>query len=215
MHLCLGTNFPQHQLDIAGHRKPTGDAGLIVDQEARKTLRERLLPHIPTARMQSRSLCARRRYSQNRACRCKASCRGQAWPWATRTLRSLISNVQSLAATIAHRIVIPGGQAELLRVLAPGICAAAFRDHCPEIGICYHIRPGSRCGLSWSYPDYVFASIFCEATKTIKEYQVSDLKTRSPCSSQPALSFPALKEELQPRVYSRVRVAPQMFPGHR
>ncbi len=38
--------------------------------------------------------------------------------------------------------------------------------------ICYHIRPGDRCDLTRSQADYIFASILCETTKTIKEDEV-------------------------------------------
>ena len=53
-----------------------------------------------------------------------------------------VADVEGLAGEVAHRIVVPGGEPEFVRVLAPGVGAAAFRNDGAERRIGQHIDPG-------------------------------------------------------------------------
>ena len=80
-----------------------------------------------------------------------------------------VAQVEGLARGIADRIVVPWGQAELVRVLAPGIAGRALAHHAAELRVGEHVRPGCGRGLPVLEVDDVFASIGREATDAIAE----------------------------------------------
>src|SRR6185436_10396270 len=55
-----------------------------------------------------------------------------------------ITDVIGLATAIAHRIVVPGRETQLVRILAPGVAQTALRDDSAELRIGENVRPGDR-----------------------------------------------------------------------
>ena len=56
----------------------------------------------------------------------------------------LVAQVEGLAARVGDRVVVPGREAELVGVLAPGVGLAALRDDGAEVRIGQHVDPGRR-----------------------------------------------------------------------
>ena len=52
-----------------------------------------------------------------------------------------VAKIKSLPSGITHGIVVPGGEAELVGVLAPRVGRTAFRYHGAEAGVCQHVYP--------------------------------------------------------------------------
>ncbi|MNF86938.1 hypothetical protein D3C84_693890 [compost metagenome] len=75
----------------------------------------------------------------------------------------IVAQVQGLAAGVANRIVVPGGQAELVGVQVPGVGAATFRDDRTEQWICQHIDPGGRSADAGLQLEHVLAAVAAEA----------------------------------------------------
>ena len=72
---------------------------------------------------------------------------------------SLVAQVDGFAAGILHRIVLPGGQPAGVRVLGPGVRAAAFGDHAAERRIGEDVAPWCRCLHALFEHDHVLASV--------------------------------------------------------
>ena len=71
----------------------------------------------------------------------------------------LVAQVERLARGVADRIVVPRGQAEFVRVLAPGVTGRTLAHHATELRVGKHVRPRRRRGLSVAELDDVFAAI--------------------------------------------------------
>ena len=83
-----------------------------------------------------------------------------------------VAQVQRLSARIAHRVVMPGREAEFVRVLAPGVGNAAFRDHRSELRIRQHVYPRRRRYLPGCEGNDVFAPVAGEAAQPVAEDQL-------------------------------------------
>ena len=81
----------------------------------------------------------------------------------------LVADVKRLAAGVAHRIVVPGGEPEFVGVVHPGVGPAAFRDHRADLGVGQHVRPRRGRGLTRRERDHVLASVGREPAQTVEE----------------------------------------------
>ena len=71
----------------------------------------------------------------------------------------LVAQVDGLAAAVADRVVVPGREAQLVGVLAPGVGAAGFRDHAAEARVGKHVGPRRRRLLAGRRGDDVLARV--------------------------------------------------------
>ena len=83
--------------------------------------------------------------------------------------RFLVADVERLAAAVAERVVVPGGQPELVRVFHPGVRAAALADDRADVRAGDDIDPRRRRGLTGFEGDDVFAPVGREAAQTVAE----------------------------------------------
>ena len=81
----------------------------------------------------------------------------------------LVADVERLAAAVAKRVIVPGGQPELVRVFHPGIGAAALADDRANVRAGDDIDPRRRRALTRLEGDDVFAPVGREATQAIAE----------------------------------------------
>src|SRR5437867_9809846 len=84
-----------------------------------------------------------------------------------------VTQVEGFPAGIAHWVVGPGSQAELVGILAPGVRTPALGDHRSEVRVRQHINPRRGCRLPFRGRDYVLAPIRREASKAIEEDQIA------------------------------------------
>src|SRR5690606_40820230 len=81
----------------------------------------------------------------------------------------LVTQVERLTAGIADRVVVPGGEPELVRVLGPGVAGRAVADHAAEIGVGQHVRPRRRRHSARAGLDDVLAAVGGERTDAVVE----------------------------------------------
>ncbi len=84
-----------------------------------------------------------------------------------------VTEVKRFSAGIAHRIVAPGSEAELVGILAPGVGCAALRNDGSEVWISQNIHPRSRRHLSRPGGDDVLAPIRGESSQPVEEDQIA------------------------------------------
>ena len=113
-------------------------------QQACKASQAHPLPHIPTARLQCRTLCLEDAVAEPVHTGVSRLAAGRQRCMGPERSAHLVSNVQSFAAGIAHRIVIPWGEAELL-------------------GISLHVYAPSHSEIT--VPKYGFAIIFDQGAR--------------------------------------------------
>ena len=87
-----------------------------------------------------------------------------------------IAQIEGLAADIRDGVVVPRGEAELVRVLAPGVGSAAFRDDRAKVRIRQHIHPRGGRDLSRLQANDVLVTVGREAAETVEEQQVLSRK---------------------------------------
>ncbi len=80
-----------------------------------------------------------------------------------------VAQIKDFPARIAHRVVVPGCEAELMGVLAPGVGKAILRDDGSKVRIRQHVHPRCRCCLPGRGRDDVFASIAGKSSQSIEE----------------------------------------------
>ena len=80
-----------------------------------------------------------------------------------------VAEVQGFAARIAHRVVVPRGEAEFVGVLAPGVGLTALRDDGAEVRIRQHVHPRRRRHLPVRGRDDVLAAIRRESAEPVEE----------------------------------------------
>ncbi len=83
----------------------------------------------------------------------------------------LIAQVKRFAAYIGYRVVAPRCEAEFMRIFAPGVGLAAFRNHAAEMRVRQYVDPRRRGGLASSRRDDVFAAVRGKATQAIEKLQ--------------------------------------------
>ncbi len=83
--------------------------------------------------------------------------------------RFLVADIDRLAAAVGKRVIVPGGQAELVRVFRPGIRAAALADDRADVRAGDHVDPRRRRGLAGFEGDHVFAPVGREAAQAVAE----------------------------------------------
>ena len=84
----------------------------------------------------------------------------------------LVAEVEGFAARIAHRVVPPGREAELVGVLAPRVCRAALRDDGAEVWVGQHVNPGRRRHLPGGGRNHVLPPIRAEPPEAVEEDEV-------------------------------------------
>jgi hypothetical protein len=67
---------------------------------------------------------------------------------------------------------VPGSEAELVGILAPGVGLTALRDDGAEVRIRQDIHPRGRCHLLLRGRDDVFAPVRSESSQPVEEYQI-------------------------------------------
>ena len=85
----------------------------------------------------------------------------------------LIPEVKGLAAGIAYGVVRPWREEKLLRVLAPCVGAAVFRDDGAELWVCEYVHPRRRRHLAGCDRNDVLASIRGESAKPVEKHQIA------------------------------------------
>jgi hypothetical protein len=78
-----------------------------------------------------------------------------------------VAQVERFAARIADRVVVPGRQAELVRVLAPGVRRPALRHHACRRRIGQHVHPRRGRDLPGRERDHVLAPVGGETAKPL------------------------------------------------
>src|SRR5208337_4872583 len=58
-----------------------------------------------------------------------------------------VAEVKSFSVGIAYWIVVPGCEAELMGIFAPGVSSPALRNNSPKMRVCDHIHPWRRSFL--------------------------------------------------------------------
>ena len=84
-----------------------------------------------------------------------------------------IAQEERLAAAIAHRVVMPGGEAEFVGILAPGVSRTALRDDGAEVRIGQHVHPGRGCDFAGRQRKDIFAPVGGEATQPVGQNQIA------------------------------------------
>ena len=88
-----------------------------------------------------------------------------------------VAQVKGFAARIAHRVIVPGREAELVGVLAPGVGRAVLREHRPKVWIRQHVDPRRGRRPTGRGRHDVLAPIRGEAPQAVVEDQIA---TRQP-----------------------------------
>ncbi len=83
--------------------------------------------------------------------------------------RLLVAEVERLAAAVADRVVVEGGQAELVGVLHPGVGAAPLADDRADVRAGDDVGPRRRRALAGLEGDDVFAAVRREAAQAVVE----------------------------------------------
>ena len=87
--------------------------------------------------------------------------------------RLLVPDVERLPAAVADRVVVEGGQAELVSVLHPRVGAPALADDRPHVGTRDHVRPRRGRALPGLQADDVLAAVEREAAEAVVKDAVS------------------------------------------
>ena len=86
-----------------------------------------------------------------------------------------VAQVERLTAGVRDRVVVPGRQPELVRVLEPGVARRAFAEHGAQFRVGHHVGPGGGRGLAFAQDDHVLAAIGREgAGAVVKQELVGD-----------------------------------------
>ena len=85
----------------------------------------------------------------------------------------LVAEIERLAAGVADRVVVPGGEPEFVAVLRPGVGAAAFGDDRAELRVGDHVDPRRGRRLAGAEDDHVLAAVAAEAAQAVEERQVA------------------------------------------
>ena len=144
VHGRLRPQVAQHPFHIPGRGEPARSARLVAHFESRKLDRgvqshvngqfgaDAALDVLEDAVAETVASGVRR---------CPAAGQGRGGP---EVAALFIPEVKCLSARIAHGVVLPGSEAELVGILAPGVGAAALRDDGPEVRVGQHIHPRRR-----------------------------------------------------------------------
>ena len=84
----------------------------------------------------------------------------------------LVAQVEGLTARIAHRVVVPGTEAELVGVLAPGVAESALGDDAAEVRVRQDVHPRHGRDLPRRGRNDILAPVGGEASETVEEDQV-------------------------------------------
>src|SRR6266568_5539535 len=87
-----------------------------------------------------------------------------------------VANVKGFSAWIAHWIVAPGSEAELVRIFAPRVSGAALGDDGSKRSVRYYIHPRRWRHLVACRGDDVLAPIRCESPEAVEENQPLSLQ---------------------------------------
>ncbi len=171
VHARLGAHVTQHPFHVTGHRQLArhrrivahlddrvldrrigGDERGHLGSDARLGMLEHAVAEAVARGVVASAACRQRRRGPELA-------------------GSFVAQVERFAAGVAHRIVMPWRQAELVGVLVPGVGLAAFRDHGAEAGVGQHVGPWRRGALRFAGGDHVFAAVFREAADAVFQLQ--------------------------------------------
>ncbi|KFB72658.1 MAG: hypothetical protein AW09_002150 [Candidatus Accumulibacter phosphatis] len=171
MHRRFGAQIAQHPLDIGCRREAARPARFIAHFQHRE-LDRRVDGHVhpqfradafrsgrehAVAKSVSDHIGRRRAHGQ----RCRRP-----------ELAGLfIAQVEGFATRIGHRVVVPRGQTEFVRVLAPGVGNAAFRNDAAKMRIRQDVDPRCRRHLLRREKDDVLAAVWRESSQAIEQDQ--------------------------------------------
>src|SRR3546814_365112 len=79
----------------------------------------------------------------------------------------LVADVERLAAGVADRVVVPGREPELMRILRPRVAGVRFAGHAAEPGIGQHVRPRRRRRLPRRQVDHVLVAVRGERAEAV------------------------------------------------
>ena len=83
-----------------------------------------------------------------------------------------VAEVKGFSARIAHGVVVPGSEAELVGILAPRAGQAALRDDGSEVRVGQHIHPRRRRHLPVRGRNHILAPIRGESSQPVEEDQI-------------------------------------------
>ena len=90
-----------------------------------------------------------------------------------------VADVKGFTTGIAHRIIAPRGEAELMGIFAPGVSHAAFGKDGSKLSICQHVHPGCRGYVCGRRCNHVLAPIGGEAAEPVVEEEIAGRSSRS------------------------------------
>src|ERR1019366_8548623 len=89
-----------------------------------------------------------------------------------------VTQVTGFSARIAHWVVVPGREAELVGILAPRIGQSVLGNDGSKVRIRQHIHPGCRRHFPVSSRDDVLAPIRGESSQSVEEDQIATRQLR-------------------------------------
>src|SRR3546814_3834706 len=87
--------------------------------------------------------------------------------WSSDVCSSDLADIERLAAGVADRVVVPGREPELMRILRPRVAGVRFAGHAAEPGIGQHVRPWRRRRLSLRRVDHVLVAVRGERAEAV------------------------------------------------
>src|SRR5687768_13570586 len=88
---------------------------------------------------------------------------GRPGTWRPNLAGFFVANVERLAGCVLDRIVLPWGEAEFVRVLEPGVSAAAFREDRAELRVRDDVDPRCRSRLAGREGDDILVPVAGES----------------------------------------------------
>ena len=172
MHSCFGPQIAQHPLDKSGGREFAGAVRVVAHQEHHE-LDGRIRGHVHRQGGADAAFAV----LENAVAESVPGRVGRKATAGQRRRRPvmaafLVAKVQGFAARIADRIVGPGREPELMRVLLPGVGKPALGDDRAEVRVGEHIHPRGRGQLPLSCGDDIFAPVRGETAQAVVEGQV-------------------------------------------
>ncbi len=92
----------------------------------------------------------------------------------------LVAQVERFAAGVADRVVVPRRQAELVRVLEPGVAGGTFAEHRAQLRIGQHVGPRRRGRRTLAQRDQVFATVGSKGAGTVVEQHLGMRRRERP-----------------------------------
>ena len=173
MHGRFRPQISQHPFHVSRGGEPAGSAGLVSHFQHRE-LDRRVQGHVNP---QLRADAALRVLEDAVAESVPADVRRRSAAGQRRggpeVAALFVAEVKGFSARIAHGVVVPGSEAELVGILAPGVGQAALRDDGSEVRVRQHIHPRRRRHLPVRGRNDVLAPIRGESAQPVEEEQIA------------------------------------------